>query len=141
MITTIPLKLLSIDNDGYHLLASLKINNKKALVIIDTGASRSVFDKERIKRFVQKRSKKIKDKLSTGLGTNTMQSHQITFRSISIGKLKLKDYVTVLLDLSHVNNSYRQLGMNEIDGVIGSDILQKHHAVIDYKKAILKLSY
>ena len=140
MTTTIPIKLLSIDNDGFHLLAVLKINNKKALVIIDTGASRSVFDKERIKRFVKTRSKKIKDKLSTGLGTNTMESHHVKIDSITIGKLKLKDYATVLLDLSHVNNSYRQLGLAEIDGVLGSDILHRYKAVIDYKKAALKLS-
>src|SRR6266704_27633 len=123
MTTIIPIKLISIDDDGFHLLLPLKRTGKKALVIIDTGASRSVFDKERIKRFVKTRSKKIKDKLSTGLGTNTMESHHIMIDSITIGKLKIKDYATVLLDLSHVNRSYEQLELDEIDGVLGGDIL------------------
>ena len=139
MTTRIPIKILSIDKDGFHLLASISLNGKKANVIIDTGASRTVFDKERIKKFVKTRSKKIKDKLSTGLGTNNMESHHVKINSLSIGKIKIKNYSTVLLDLSHVNNSYKQLGLNMIDGVLGSDILFTYKAAIDYHKSSLKL--
>lgn len=139
MIINIPIKILHIDNDGYHLLATIKINGKKANVIVDTGASRTVFDKTRIKKFVKTRSQKIEDKLSTGLGTNNMESHQLVIDSLSIGKLKLKDYSTVLLDLSHVNESYKMLELEEIEGVLGSDILYKYKAVINYEKAQMKL--
>ena len=120
---------------------TITINNKNANVIIDTGASRTVFDKERIKKFVRTRSKKIKDKLSTGLGTNTMESHHVEISSLAIGKLKIKKYATILLDLSHVNTSYRQLGLAEVEGVLGSDILHQYRATINYGKCTLVLLY
>ncbi len=131
--------MLSIDEDGFHLSATININGTKANVIIDTGASRTVFDKTRIKTYVKTRSKKIKDKLSSGLGTNTMQSSEITIAALYIGKLKIKNYHSVLLDLSHVNNSYKTIGLKPIDGVLGSDILNKHRAIIDYSKKTLIL--
>ncbi|HEY6163110.1 MAG TPA: aspartyl protease family protein [Bacteroidia bacterium] len=136
---TIPLKKLAIESDGYHLMAIIIINRKKAKVIVDTGASRTVFDKERIKHFVKAKSTVIKDKLSTGLGTNSMKSHQLLIRSLQLGKIKVKDYPTVLLDLSHVNHSYTQLGMDAVDGVLGSDLMHRFNAVIDFKKNEMKL--
>ncbi|MEW6468101.1 MAG: retropepsin-like aspartic protease [Bacteroidota bacterium] len=139
MVISLPIKVLAIDNDGYHLQASIIINGKKANVIIDTGASRTVFDKERIKKFVKQKAEKITDKLSTGLGTNSMESHQVVISSMKIGRLKLKDYETVLLDLSHVNRSYEQIKLKPVDGVLGSDILRKHKAVIDYGKKKMRL--
>jgi predicted aspartyl protease len=140
MKTIIPIKILHIDNDGYHLMADITINRKKAKVIIDTGASRTVFDKDRIKKYVKTRSKKIKDKLSTGLGTSSMESHHLEISSLSIGKITIKKYATVLLDLSHVNNSYAQLGLEQIEGVLGSDILYNYKARIDFAKSIMELN-
>ena len=46
-----------------------------------------------------------------------------------------------MLDLSHVNQSYEQIGLKPIDGVLGSDVLLKYNAVIDYEKKILKLKF
>jgi len=135
----IPIKLLKIADDGYHLQMHITLNGKKANVIIDTGASRTVFDTTRIKKFVKTKAEKIKDKLSTGLGTSTMQGHEVEIETLGIGKLKIKNYKTVLLDLSHVNNSYKQIKIKPIDGVLGSDILKKHKAVIDYAKRKLSL--
>ena len=69
-----------------------------------------------------------------------MESHEVEIKTLGIGKLKIKNYKTILLDLSHVNNSYKQIKIKPIDGVLGSDILHKYKAVIDYgkKKMILK---
>ncbi len=141
MITIIPFKVLNIDNEGYHLLMKLLINRKVARIIIDTGASKTVFDKSRIERFVTARNFDVHEKMSSGLGTNTMQSQTTLLKKITIGKLEILDYKAVLLDLSHVNQSYDQIGLSAVDGVLGSDILNQYHAVIDYEKKILKLKF
>lgn len=120
-------------------MLKLKLNGKIANLIIDTGASKTVFDKERIKKFVKEKSFDAHDKLSSGLGTNTMKSELVTIKKIQIGKFIINDYKTILLDLSHVNNSYQQVGLKPIEGVLGSDILLEHNAIIDYEKKILKL--
>ena len=49
---TIPFDLLSIEGDGFHLLVEALLNGRPAKMLIDTGASRTVFDKERITRYI-----------------------------------------------------------------------------------------
>jgi hypothetical protein len=141
MISTIPFRIIDISGEGYHLMLKLKINNKAAVVIIDTGASKSVFDRTRIEKFVKDKNFATHESLSSGLGTNSMTSQITTIKKLKIGDLEIEDYNTVLLDLSHVNASYEQVGLKAVDGVLGSDILLKHKAVIDYEKKVLKLQY
>ena len=141
MTTSIPFKILDIAGDGYHLMLKLYINKKVANVIIDTGASKSVFDKTRIEKYVTDKTFEKHDSLSSGLGTNSMKSELVTIRKLKIGDLEIDSYKTILLDLSHVNNSYEQIGLKYIDGVLGSDILLKYNAVIDYEKKVLKLKF
>jgi len=141
MITIIPFKVLDIAGEGFHLLIKILINKKVAKVIIDTGASKTVFDNQRIKKYVGKKTFKKHDSLSTGLGTSTMTSELVSIKKIKIGELEIVNYKTILLDLSHVNNSYEQIKLKPVDGVLGSDLLLKYSAVIDYDKKILKLKF
>jgi len=141
MITTIPFKVLDIAGEGFHLLLKMYINKKVAHVIIDTGASKTVFDKTRISKFVSDKTFEKHDSLSSGLGTNTMKSEQVYIKKLKIGDLEIDGYKTILLDLSHVNQSYHQIGLKPVDGVLGSDILLKYNGVIDYEKKILKLKF
>jgi len=141
MITIIPFKVLDIAGEGFHLLIKILINKKVAKVIIDTGASKTVFDNQRIKKYVGKKMFEKHDSLSTGLGTSTMTSELVSIKKIKIGELEIVNYKTILLDLSHVNNSYEQIKLKPVDGVLGSDLLLKYIAVIDYEKKILKLKF
>ncbi len=139
--TILPIQLLFIEEDGFHLMIQAVINTKKAQLLIDTGASKTVFDKERFKKFVDEKEFELNEKLSTGLGTNSMETHTSVIRKIQLGELTLKKYNTILLDLSHVNESYGKLGLPEIEGVLGSDLLVQYNAVIDYKKRELRLRW
>jgi len=136
----LPIRFYKIDKDGYHLMVRVSINGVKATMLVDTGASRTVFDINRINRFVKKTDFDSNEKLSTGLGTSSMQSFLVTLEKIKIGKLILKDYTTVLLDLSHVNESYKQIDLKPIDGVIGCDLLKDYKAIINYEKKTLRLT-
>lgn len=133
------LKLLNIDGDGFHLQASVRINGKAALVIVDTGASRTVFDKTEIRKFLKKEEIEEHDKLSTGLGTNSMQSQVVTLGSFSLGAIKIFNYNSVLLDLQHVNQTYSAIGLKNVVGVLGSDIMVKFNAKIDFGAKTLAL--
>ena len=139
MRISIPINVLKLE-DGYHLLVNIRVNGKPARLLIDTGASKTVFDKTRSARFISSKSFEKHDKLSTGLGTSTMKSHLALIEKISLGKIDIKNYKTVVIDLSHVNIAYGQLKQKPIDGVLGSDILKKYRAVIDYGKRKLVLS-
>lgn len=139
MITHLPIRIQRIGGDGYHLITRILINNLPASVVLDTGASRTVFDAEKI-RELEKKSKVLKhDKLSTGLGTSSMESQTLVIRSLRLGSFHLKNYKSILLDLNHVNQSYVQLGLEPVCGVLGSDLLRKFKARISFPAKRLTL--
>lgn len=141
MTTKIPLRVISLKGDGFHLALDTSINNKKALLILDTGASRTVFDINRMSEFFENPTYELNDEKSTGLGTNTMESKIFQMDSFCLGELKLQDYEAVAIDMSHINQTYESLEMDQIDGVLGGDILMDFKAKIDYKSMVLTLSF
>jgi hypothetical protein len=142
MPSYIPIELTVIEEDGFHLMIAVEINGLPARMLLDTGASRSVFDLERISRFFtdNKPNFEVNEKLSTGLGTRDMQSQAVYLKEFKIGELCIREYPAVVLDMSHVNLSYSELDLPPIDGVIGSDILMKYAAVINYGKMQMRIN-
>jgi hypothetical protein len=135
-LISVKLQLLPIEDDGYHIFAEALINGNPARLLIDTGASRTVFDAKRIRLFlddIHDPFEKI-DKLSTGLGTNSMESHKVVLREFRLGESIFKEYSAIVLNMEHVNQSYTILGEQPIDGVLGGDLLHELKATIDYRK-------
>lgn len=125
---------------GLHIGIDAIINDHKVFLIIDTGASQSVLDLKSIKDLIPKNKIDKQTMLSTGLGTNSMESNATKIETMEIGKLILKNKKFMLLDLSHINETYKSLKKTNITGVIGGDFLQKYRAIIDYKKLILQIT-
>jgi predicted aspartyl protease len=143
-ISNIPLELMNIEGDGYHLMIEAEVNEKPVRLLVDTGASKTVFDKTRLQSLVEEGADEHYEdleQLSTGLGTNSMQGQVAELDSFKFGEVEIKDYPVVVLDMDHVNQSYDMLGDRGIDGVLGSDILKKYDAVIYFKKKILKVYF
>jgi hypothetical protein len=140
MKTLIPLIIFPIEGDGFHIKLNIKINRQEATMILDTGASRTVFDENRIVDFIGDDLLEDHDRLSTGLGTTTMASKKVMIKIIQLGKLDISNYQATILDLQHVNQSYEKLELDPIDGVLGGDILYDYNAVIDYSKKKLILN-
>lgn len=139
MKITIKLSLIRIDKRGCHLAVKGKIGRRNIRLVVDTGASQTVFDKNRIEELIGHHDFEKTDTLSSGLGTNDMESHLVKIRGLKIGDIEIKNEKVVLLDLSHVNRSYEMMKMKPIDGVLGGDILKRHKAVIDYGKKTLTM--
>lgn len=126
---------------GLHIHIKIFLNNKVARFVVDTGASQTVIDKNRAEHFIPGGIHRKLDALTAGIGTNTLESQAVIIKNIRIGELKIKNYELILLDLQHVNESYKTMGFKEIDGIFGSELLNKYSAVIDFKKAQLKFSW
>ncbi|MDT8394447.1 MAG: retropepsin-like aspartic protease [Bacteroidales bacterium] len=142
MPTYIPIETVPIEDDGYHLVVPMEVNGIAARMLVDTGASRSVFDGGRLKRFFPGGAPELEVNLqkSTGLGARDMTSQALFLDTISIGELIIRNYPAVVLEMNHVNLSYEELGLPPIDGVLGSDILMKYGARIDYKKKEMRIN-
>ena len=136
---TVPLVLLNLHDDGFHLLVEVVIFGKKFNAVLDTGASKTVLDKTTIEKYITDEELQQSERLSTGLGTSTMDSYTFVLSSLKIGKLKLKNFETAVLDLSTISAAYETLNLPPVIGVLGGDILNSHGAVINYEKLVLKL--
>ncbi len=130
--TSLPIQLLPIEQDGFHILIIGRINGKKANFLVDTGASRTVFDDHEVMAFLKEACFEDNEKLSTGLGTSEMPSRVTVIDEIRFGRLKIRNYPSVVINLSNVHNSYEALGLPRIVGVLGGDLLHKHQCKIDY---------
>lgn len=132
MIET-PLEILNLNDDGFHLLVEVVVFNTRFKAVVDTGASRTVLDKSTVELYISQETLLLTDKLSTGLGTNSMESHTLLIPEFRIGDLKMQDFEVAVLDLATINQAYQQLEAGPVIGVIGGDILMKHGAVINYR--------
>jgi len=140
MRITVPLQIIDLNSDGFHPLLTIKIFGKPFSVVLDTGASKTAFDKALLLKANKKALINNSDILSTGLGTNSMQSFTATIHDLRIGRLKIPEFGVAVLDLSTINIAYKQMGHPEVLGVIGGDILMKYKAVVDYGKQVVKFT-
>lgn len=136
----VPLQLINLQNDGFHLLVEVVVFGHPFNVVLDTGASKTVLDKTSVENHISADDLLSSDKLSTGLGTNSMESFILHLPTLHIGKLKLENFEAAVLDLSSISMAYENLQLPPVIGVLGGDILQQYKAVIDYNKLQLKLT-
>ena len=135
----IPINIINIDGDGFHIVTEGFINGRTARFVVDTGASRTVFDKDRILNYTNNPEFAEKEGLSAGIGGTDISSFIFTIENLCFGDLKINDYQAVAMDLSNINTSYEMIKLPPIDGVLGGDLLRKHNAVISYRLKKIRL--
>jgi len=135
---SVPLTLINLQDDGFHLLVEVVVFKEKYFAVLDTGASRSVFDKSLIEQHVSE-TLQVSDEINAATLFTTTTTIQATINQLKIGTLKINNYETVAFDLQSVSETYQQFGHPSIMGIIGGDILMQYKAVINYQKMMLKL--
>jgi len=114
-----------------HLVCVLKLNNKDAIFLVDTGASNSCFDILKKDKFnLQSRGVKIEltSAAEKKLGAISSDNCKLIFNP-----LKEIDTTLMLIDVNTINEALREQKEKEIDGILGSDILNEIKAKIDYE--------
>lgn len=133
----IPIEILKI-NDGYHIFCRVHIRNKEHRMLLDTGASLTMFD---IKKHKSISDNELIDNesLSSGFGGNLLKSKYIIIDEMRIGDKIIENYKMLLMDLSSMNNHFKTNDYPLIDGILGGDILYNYKCIIDYEKRELVL--
>ena len=129
----IPIQLLDIEGEGFHVMIQGKINGMEANFIIDTGASRSVFDPIVISKFIDNPCFEKKEGITAGVGSNDLESSTFVMDSLSFGDIVINNYEAVALDLDTIHENYEKLGLPPIHGIIGGDLLYRLKATINYR--------
>ncbi len=119
-----------------HLLVRAQINGKPALLGVDSGAPVSAISLSRRKHFGMTSlpgTSKLPPRLRINGGFNRVTiAHR--FR---LGALILVDEPMVAIDLSSPARAAKEFHEQELDGILGADILFPTHAVIDCEAQVL----
>lgn len=129
--TKVP-QTIALIHDGQLYYIRVKLNNKTANLLIDTGAAASLLDINQADYydFTYQES----PHTFSGIG-GLSEGYRLWNYKIAYDSTKLQLY-PFGADLKHVVESFNQKGMT-IVGVIGSDFLRTNDAIIDYKKKTL----
>lgn len=118
-----------------HLLVRAEINGKPALLGVDTGAPVSAIALNRRAHFGLAPITGKSD-IPARLSINGAFNSVAIARNLRLGALNLVDEPMVLVDLGGLRRSTKR---NEIDGILGADILFPTKALLDCQKQVLVL--
>jgi len=137
--TILPIDIVTLGEDNsFHLFVGGAINGKKYDLLIDTGASHTIFDAMLIPEAPENDTKNHEIQ-SAGIHAGELKSSIGHIKKFKLGDLKRTNWTVILIDLTHVNDLYKKFTDKRVAGLIGSDFLLKHKAIIDYKKRELVL--
>jgi len=127
---------LHVNAVGHFELAA-EVNGHAARMLLDTGASHTVFatpSAERLGLHTAPAAER-----ASGVGASDHATATTTVAELRLGAVRLRDVTAWTFDLGHVNSALAARGGAPIDGAIGGDVLRPAEAVIDYARATLYL--
>jgi clan AA aspartic protease (TIGR02281 family) len=120
-----------------HFEVQGKIEDNEVLLLVDTGASKTVMD-ARSAETLALQANASEDK-AAGFGTTEGATAQTAATTLQIGPLPFPSFTLYVLDLDYCNAGIEANGGQRIDGIIEADILGQRQAIIDYGGAKLYL--
>jgi hypothetical protein len=119
-----------------HLLVRAEINGKPALLGVDSGAPVSAISSTRRKHF-RMSSPSEESQLPSRLRINGGFNRVTVAHRLRLGALTLVDEPMVSLDLSAPARAAHEFKEQELDGILGADILFPTEAVLDCDAQVL----
>ena len=139
MKIVIPIQIIELEETNVHAVISSEFEDgSSGKWLIDTGASKTVFDKNKIQYFNNINEEE--EILSAGISELPLKISLAILKPIHFGKLKIEDLKVALLDMNHINKLYLKSVNFEIFGFLGGDFLMKYKAEISYRKKLLILN-
>ena len=79
----------------------------------------------------------IADEVAVGAGGLGMVLESSEGNVLELGDFKQENVTLMLMDLNHVNEAFKLMGLEQIDGILGADFLKDNEAVIDFKNDLI----
>ena len=114
-----------------HIVIHAKANGEDVVLIVDTGASWTCIAESCAERLGLTSGTVEPVAASLALPKKTKAWSKL--ESLDIGSLHMTDFETWIVDFSYINMLVEMKGEERCDGVLGTDILARKSAVIDYK--------
>lgn len=104
--------------------------------VIDTGASKSVFDVLLSDYWISDEGDSV---MATGLGKEVVETNSGSISEFKIGGFKFGPLKVALVDFDHINNEYAKFSDKKIVGLIGCDFLYSRKAILDFDQQKIML--
>jgi len=141
MKSEIPIEIVEIEEGGCHLFLKCKLEDDvEADLILDTGASKTVFNETLISPYLQEISEN-ENLESSGISEEKLSSSTGKLSRLVFGDMILHNEIIVVMNLDHINELYKKIEERKIWGLLGGDYLLKYDALIDYKNKVLIFNY
>ena len=122
-------KTIALIHHKYLYFIQVQLNNKTANLLVDTGASASLLDINQAENY---RFNYIQTSHTfSGVGGGLSDGYKITNYKFDHDSIILKLY-PFGINLKSLSDAFKENGM-PIVGILGSDFLKTHDAIIDYK--------
>lgn len=135
----VSLSIIKLDRMSFHIIAHAMINDIPVNLVIDTGASRSVFSREYLQEHLILKINEGDEIHSAGISAEKIKVKMATAATFAIGLLMLTEFPVMLINLKKINKLYNRVAGMSIHGLLGSDFLMEMNAVIDFGKSVMIL--
>lgn len=130
-------EIIELEAKTYHPLIKAEFTGlEEYWWVIDTGASKSVFDSSLTEHYLTNEDESV---MATGLGKEVVETNSGTIADLKLGGLSFGPLKVALVDFEHINNEYAKFSDKKIAGLIGCDFLYSRNAILDFEQAKITL--
>jgi predicted aspartyl protease len=124
-------------SDGFNLYVDGAVNGMKAKLMVDTGAFATLLHS----RFVRRMKIPMRDTQFSSSGVNLKQRgvQMATISRFSIGSMDMRDKDVGVINLEGLIHGGLLDASPPVAGLLGSEILRRHHGIIDFGTKTLYL--
>ena len=130
-----------------HITVSLQVNGKPCVFLVDTGGGATLIDISK-KDLYQLEPQAIRD-YAAGIGSARSIKRELIpicelitpnkYEAEILAGMEIRNDSLFLMDISYVNAEFKKNRSRRVDGVLGTDFLERYHAIIDYSRLTLYL--
>lgn len=133
----IKFELEELEQDSFHPLVRASFDGlENSWWVIDTGASKTVFDHELEAYYTLQHGEETS---ATGLGEELVTVRSAWLPDLWLGEQSFGECPVALVGFGHINAEYARFSEKRVVGLLGADFLKKHNAILDFRQQKLIL--
>src|SRR5436190_1151969 len=118
------------ESEGYNLYVDGKVNGKKARLMVDTGAFATILHSQFVLGMkIPLRQTKF---MSSGINLSPSRVHVATITRLSVGSMDMQSHRVGVINLERLIYGSSPQASPPVAGLLGSEMLQRYHAIIDF---------
>jgi predicted aspartyl protease len=118
------------ESEGYNLYVDGKVNGKKARLMVDTGAFATLLHSQFVLGMkIPTRKTKF---VSSGINLSPSRVHVATITRLSVGSMDMQSHRVGVINLERLIYSSSPQASPPVAGLLGSEMLRRYHAIIDF---------